>query len=120
MRSRFIKKTISIALLLTTLTASVFNTFSITTAYAENNSIAEDSSLSAWPEAPEVSAGNAILIDADTGTCLYSKNPNTKMYPASTTKIMTAILVIENGNLDDIVTTSSQAISGIPARICYK
>lgn len=61
-----------------------------------------------------------ILIDADTGTCLYSKNPNTKMYPASTTKIMTAILVIENGNLDDTVTTSSQAISGIPARILNK
>ena len=56
-----------------------------------------------------------ILIDSKTGTELYSKNANKKMYPASTTKIMTAILGIENGNLDDIVTASKSAISSIPS-----
>lgn len=109
MRSRFIKKTISIALLLTTLTASVFNTFSITTTYAESNSVSEDSLLSAWPKAPEVSAGNAILIDADTGAILYEKNAYEKCYPASTTKILTGLLTVENCNMNETVTFSREA-----------
>lgn len=57
----------------------------------------------------------AILIDSKTGSVLYSKNANTKMYPASTTKILTAIIAIENCNLNDIVTVHKSAISTIPA-----
>ena len=45
--------------------------------------------------APAVSAGAAILIDAEDGTVLYEKNADQKMYPASTTKIMTALVVLE-------------------------
>ena len=45
--------------------------------------------------APSVSAGAAILIDAEDGTVLYEKNADQKMYPASTTKIMTALVVLE-------------------------
>lgn len=56
----------------------------------------------------------AILIDADTGTTLYSKNAKEKMYPASTTKILTAILTIEKCNLQDIVTVNHSAISIVP------
>ncbi len=44
---------------------------------------------------PSVSAQQAVLINADTGEILYEKEANTKAYPASTTKIMTAILTIE-------------------------
>lgn len=64
---------------------------------------------------PEISAGAAILIDSSSEKLLYSKNENEKMYPASTTKILTAILVIENCNLDDIVTVPYEAISSIPS-----
>lgn len=64
---------------------------------------------------PEISAGAAILIDSSTEKVLYSKNENEKMYPASTTKILTAILTIENCNLDDIVTVPYEAISTIPS-----
>lgn len=56
----------------------------------------------------------AILIDFKTETVLYSKNSEEKMYPASTTKILTAILALEKCNLDDIVTVSKSAISSIP------
>lgn len=54
--------------------------------------------------APAVSADSAILMDATTGTILYSKNMDDAYPPASTTKIMTALLTLENSNLDDIVT----------------
>ncbi|MDK2918049.1 MAG: hypothetical protein PWQ37_782 [Candidatus Petromonas sp.] len=50
-----------------------------------------------------ISAESAILIDASTGDILYEKNGNKLMYPASTTKIMTAILTLENTNLKDKV-----------------
>lgn len=63
----------------------------------------------------EISSDAAILIDSSSEKILYSKNENKKMYPASTTKILTAILVLENCNLDDIVTIPYEAISSIPS-----
>jgi D-alanyl-D-alanine carboxypeptidase (penicillin-binding protein 5/6) len=51
----------------------------------------------------ELAAKGAIVIDAYTGRPLFEKNPDSTCYPASTTKIMTALLVIEAGNLDHIV-----------------
>ncbi len=57
----------------------------------------------------------AILMDYKTGTVLYSKASEEKMYPASTTKILTAIIALEKCNLDDIVTVSKSAISAIPS-----
>lgn len=48
-----------------------------------------------------ITAESAILIDADTGDIIFEKNSNKLMYPASTTKIMTAILTLENANLND-------------------
>lgn len=56
----------------------------------------------------------AILMDNKTGKILYHKNENKKMYPASTTKIITAILTLENCNLDEIVTVSYDAVMSIP------
>ena len=53
-------------------------------------------------------------MDQNSGKILYSKNANTKMYPASTTKIMTAILTLENCNLDDVATASHNAVYSIP------
>ena len=51
-----------------------------------------------------VPSSSAILIDQDTGRILYSKNINKRHLIASTTKIMTAVIAIESGKLDDIVT----------------
>lgn len=61
-----------------------------------------------------ISAETCILIDNRTNKILYSKEENKKMYPASTTKILTAIIVLENSNLDDVVTASYDAIMSIP------
>ncbi|WP_141433583.1 D-alanyl-D-alanine carboxypeptidase family protein [Bacillus sp. 03113] len=51
----------------------------------------------------------AILMDSQTGAVLYEKNANTKMYPASLTKIATAIYAIEHGNLNDRIIVSKKA-----------
>lgn len=58
---------------------------------------------------PKISAEAAILIDADTGEILFSKNHLEPRPPASLTKIMTAILAIELGKLDDVVSISTRA-----------
>lgn len=50
-------------------------------------------------------------MDFDTGKVLYDNNMDKLLYPASTTKIMTAILAIENGNLEDIVTVDQEVVS---------
>ena len=63
---------------------------------------------------PNISAISAILIDNRTNKVLFQKDENKKMYPASTTKIMTAILTLENANLDDKVVASYSAIMDIP------
>lgn len=66
-----------------------------------------------WPEGPAVTAEGACLIDANTGTILYGKNMDTPYFPASITKIMTALLVIENCKLDEIVTFSREAVYNV-------
>ena len=63
---------------------------------------------------PEIISGAAILIDNETNRILYDKNANERMFPASTTKIMTAILVLENCDLNETVTASYDALMNIP------
>lgn len=55
----------------------------------------------------------AVLMDGDTGRVLYGKNAETPMAMASTTKIMTCIVVLENASLEDILTVSGYA-AGMP------
>lgn len=66
------------------------------------------------PDNISTNSESVILMDSKTGKILYSKNANTKQYPASTTKLMTAILTLENCNLNDVVTISHNAIYSIP------
>lgn len=58
----------------------------------------------------QVSARNAILMDQLTGRILFEKNAHEKRKIASITKIMTAIIAIESGKLDEIVTVSNHAV----------
>ena len=55
----------------------------------------------------------ALLLEMNTDTVLYSKNADEQMYPASLTKIMTCLLVLEHGNLDDIITVPASALEGL-------
>ena len=57
----------------------------------------------------ELSAKSAVLIDGETGRVIYSKNSDEKLPMASTTKIITALTAINNGNLSDVVTVSETA-----------
>lgn len=66
-----------------------------------------------YPKAPDIESGNCILIDADNGIILYEKNSNEKCYPASVTKLMTALIVAENCNLNDTLTVTSSAVKSV-------
>ncbi len=64
------------------------------------------------PEGPDIQAKAALLVDANTGAIVYAKNEHQELYPASLTKIMTALLVVEaidkgQLSLDQEVTASS-------------
>ena len=56
---------------------------------------------------PQLSAKSAVLIDAFTGRILIDKNASERHYPASITKIMTLIIAMERGNINDIITVSA-------------
>ena len=64
---------------------------------------------------PNVYSPACILMEEESGKILYSKNAHTRMYPASTTKIMTAILTLENCKLDEVAVASHNAVFSIPS-----
>lgn len=64
-------------------------------------------------QAPPIRARAALLMDAETGAVLYSRSATARRHPASTTKIMTALLALEFGGLDDVVVISREA-AGTP------
>lgn len=64
-----------------------------------------------YADMPNISSVSAVAIDADTGIVLSGKDVTKKVYPASTTKILTAILALENLDLDKSVVVSKTAIS---------
>lgn len=61
-----------------------------------------------------VDAPVALLMDSASGKILYERNAREKRFPASTTKIMTAILALENRKLTDTATVSENAVSTVP------
>lgn len=62
---------------------------------------------------PAVSAEAAILFDATHNTVLFEKNADEKLYPASITKLMTALLVLEKADLNDTVVFSKTAVTNL-------
>ena len=88
-----IKKLFFLTIILSLLTASFGSNFALSTG--------------------EVVAEGAILIDSDTGQILYNKNMHTPLKPASTTKVLTALLILEKFSLDEkVVITAMDALSG--------
>lgn len=65
-------------------------------------------------EEVNISAEAAILMDAQTGKIIYSKNSDKAMNPASITKVLTALVVLENGSLDDIVEYTENTKASVP------
>jgi D-alanyl-D-alanine carboxypeptidase (penicillin-binding protein 5/6) len=78
--------------------------------YAETTE--DDAEADKYAKPPKLTAKSAILIDAKTGNVLFEKKADAKHFPASCTKIVTALLAIENLGPDDIVTVAPEA-SGV-------
>ncbi len=70
----------------------------------------ESNRIENWPAGPAIGAQSAILLEANTGVVLYAKNIDEKLYPASTTKLMTCLIAAENSQLDEMVTFSHDAV----------
>lgn len=68
-----------------------------------------------WPSDISIEAEGGIVMDADTGTILYSKNAHIPYFPASITKILTALIVLENCDLNETVTFSHNAVYNVEA-----
>lgn len=61
---------------------------------------------------PEISAGGVVILDVDSGVFLYSRNGESNFAPASTTKILTALVALDNYKLDDVVTVKTVVSDG--------
>lgn len=70
----------------------------------ENNNASENS-----VELPKIEAQSGFLMDMENGETLFSKEPDKKAYPASTTKVLTALIALENGDLSEIVKIGNEA-----------
>lgn len=68
-----------------------------------------------WPSEVSIQADGGIVMDADTGTVLYGKNMDQPYYPASITKILTALIVLEQCDLDEMVTFSHDDVYNVEA-----
>lgn len=62
--------------------------------------------------APYLSSRAAVVIDVDSKTVLFQKNPDLKLLPASTTKIMTALIALETYDLNDVITITTPVNTG--------
>ena len=97
----------------------ILMTLFLTVIYADDineevpaSSIFEDLSIETYNnEDLNINARSAIVMDFESGRVLFEKNAYQKRPMASTTKVMTAIVALENGNLDDHVTVSRNAAS---------
>ena len=86
--------------MLMVLTVSIFNV-NLTTVSAKEAKL------------PKVNSASAIVIDSKNGTLLYEKDKDKRVFPASTTKVLTAIVAIENSKLDEVITVSENALKGM-------
>ena len=67
--------------------------------------------LTGWLAMTKISEDSAVVLDASNGAVLYAKDKDTKRYPASITKIMTCLLVLENAKLTDTVTMTETGMA---------
>ena len=76
-------------------------------------SIPVDTSYAAstWPSGVSIEAEGGILVDANSGTVLYGKNIHETYYPASITKILTALVILKHCDLDETVTFTHSAVN---------
>jgi len=102
-----LKKNIILKTLVLTLSLSLFSPLSINSLAATNTTTAAKTQVSA-DGLPEIKAEAALTMDYDTGEVIYCKDADSKRYPASTTKLLTGLLLAENRkNTDQLEYTKS-------------
>ena len=70
----------------------------------------EVNAMEPWPSGVDTVSTAAIVMDVDSGAVLYEKNADNRYYPASITKVLTALIALENSSLSEVVTFSSDAV----------
>ena len=78
---------------------------------AAYDAVPETNGLENWPQGPHVYANSAIVMEMNSGAILYGKKINDKHYPASITKLLTALVALENADPDDEVYFSEDSVS---------
>lgn len=71
----------------------------------------EEEAVSLWPATPEIESGTGYMMEINTGAVLYNKSADSQRYPASTTKLMTALLALERCSLNETITFSENAVT---------
>ncbi len=89
----------------------IFTFLLITMSFFVNVQAASETTI--LSEFPDLDSEYIVLMDADSGEIIYENNANEKSYPASTTKLLTALLTVENASLDDNITYSAAAVNSI-------
>ena len=74
----------------------------------------QEADTAGWPAAPFVHAPAAILVEMDSGAVLYGKNIHERHFPASMTKLLTAMIAYENLGLEDTITPTDETYEGLP------
>ncbi len=118
-RRNFIKKLMVTILMVLVFSMSFRDISFAATDYEEQAQLRKElpiqsNEISGWPHGPEITAQAAIVMEANTGTILYAKNIHEELFPASTTKIMTCLLAVENASLGDDITFSNEAVFSVP------
>ena len=99
-RNRIVSAVLGVVLVFSSLGMCVSATGDLEVADAEvsSNEVAD------WPQGPSINSQAGIVMDIDSGAILYAKNIDEQHYPASITKIMTALVALQNYELDETVT----------------
>ncbi len=81
------------------------------TLQASYDVVPETNNIGGWPQGPLVYGNSAIVMDMNSGAILYEKKAYDRHYPASITKLLTALVALENSELDDEVYFSEDSVS---------
>lgn len=77
------------------------------------NQAVDSNRMKEWPNGPHIYSESGIVMDVDTGSILYGKNIDDKHYPASITKVLTALVALENCDLDSKVKHSWEDVNSL-------
>jgi D-alanyl-D-alanine carboxypeptidase len=83
----------------------------VTAIAAADPAVVTTNATAGWPQAEDINSTAGVLIEASTGTVLFNKSMDQQMYPASITKVLTTLVVLENGNMSDPVTMTQTGVN---------